>query len=100
MTSSFTAPQLFVVLQQITFATVANFDEKRRMATPSNTTRFAVLKTSAISGICLLGEGATKKEALEDAFGPSPSTFVKKGSWVTEVTEERLAELKEEQANR
>jgi hypothetical protein len=40
---------------------------------------FVVTRPSAISGTCLLGEGATRNAAIADAYGPKPwSPYVAK----------------------
>lgn len=56
---------------------------------------FIIKKVSGISGNCTLGEGATKAQAWEDAFGPKPWTsHVKrsaKDAWVEEVPEEKIS---------
>lgn len=56
---------------------------------------FIIKKVSGISGTCTLGEGATKAQAWEDAFGPKPWTpYVKrsaKDAWVEEVKEEEVS---------
>ena len=65
---------------------------------------FAITKPSAISGTCVLGQGNTKAEALEDAFGPKPWTAYTKQSAksadVVEVTEDELAAMHEASNNR
>ena len=66
--------------------------------------KFAILKPSAISGTCVLGEGATKEAAYADAFGPKPwSAFTKKSAKDAdcfETTEDELAALHEASNNR
>lgn len=65
---------------------------------------FAITKPSAISGTCVLGQGATENEAWTDAYGPKPwSDFNKrsaKGANCVEVTEDELAALHEASNNR
>lgn len=54
--------------------------------------RFVIKAVSGISGNCNLGDGATEKEAWEDAFGPKPWTSWTKQSakkaWCEETEEE------------
>lgn len=66
---------------------------------------FAITKPSAISGICVLGQGETKTAAWADAFGPRPtwSGYTKqsaKNSDCIEVTQEELDAMHEASANR
>lgn len=65
---------------------------------------FVILKPSAISGLCVLGEGATVAAAWTDAYGPKPwPPYTKKsakGAWAKEVDETELADLHEASANR
>jgi len=65
---------------------------------------FAIIKPSAISGTCVLGEGATANEAWADAYGPKPWSLYTKQSarWTdcVEITEDELAALHEASNNR
>jgi hypothetical protein len=60
---------------------------------------FAILKPSAISGTCVLGQGDTANEAWLDAYGPKPwSSYSKmsaKGADCVEVTQDELDALHE-----
>jgi hypothetical protein len=40
---------------------------------------WVVTRPSAISGTCLIGEGATKQAAMAEAFGPKPWSSYAKG---------------------
>jgi hypothetical protein len=58
-------------------------------------TVFVVLSPSAISlRTCLLGHGATKEEAMTDAFGPKPWPRSAKAAICKEVTEDEFFDLR------
>lgn len=65
---------------------------------------FAILKPSAISGTCVLGQGDTANEAWLDAYGPKPwSSYSKmsaKDAFLVEVTQDELDTMHEASANR
>lgn len=65
---------------------------------------FAIVSPSAISGLCVLGEGSTKSAAWEDAYGPKPwGEFAKrsaKKAWAVEITHDELRDMHEASANR
>lgn len=56
--------------------------------------RFVIMTVSGIYSNCTLGDGATEKEAWEDAFGPKPWTSwtkqTAKKAWCKEVDEEDI----------
>jgi hypothetical protein len=62
---------------------------------------FVVLTRSAyLDKDCILGQGVTKKEAIEDAFGPksswgNSSKRSYKNSWVKEMTEDEFNAMRE-----
>lgn len=72
-----------------------------KVITPPKT--FVIQKVSGVSGNCLLGEGPTPAAAWADAFGPKPwspgQKKSAKGAWISEVTDDELADLKEARAN-
>lgn len=58
-------------------------------------TVFVVVAPSAISlRTCLLGHGATKEEAMTDAFGPKPWPRSAKNAICKEVTEDEFFDLR------
>ncbi len=59
---------------------------------------------SAISGYCLIGEGATEKDAWYDAYGPKPwSAYIKscaKDAILRQVTQDEVEAIRAEIYNK
>ena len=55
---------------------------------------FIITKPTAISGVCIIGEGSSAKEAWEDAYGPKPwAAHSKKSARNADLSEVTRQEL-------